>query len=264
MTPPAGAAARHAPAIRRGPAPRGPRRVSGPTRPPTRPHAAAGGAAALPRPGIEPGLGLRALRRVAALPEGRLGIVLDRLLTGRAWIALVAAALIGIVFVQVSLLRLNAGIGRAVEKVAALDRTNAALRDLDSRLDSSQRIQAFAAAHGLTLPPAGEITYLGRGGRRLGGGIAVPAAAANGVVVTPAPAVTSTTGTPMTAGTSASATTTTASTTTTTSTTATTPATTSTSTTSTPAATSSPTTSTTPAAGGVTPSASRSSTTAAP
>src|SRR3954447_13666847 len=50
-----------------------------------------------------------ALARLRRVPDAR---VLDRLLRGRAWIPLVAVGLLGIVFMQVSLLKLNAGISR--------------------------------------------------------------------------------------------------------------------------------------------------------
>src|SRR5919197_6502292 len=87
-------------ALRRGAAPRAPRRISGPARP-----ALAGAAAA--RPPLAMRLGTTAMR----IGDAR---VLDRLVRGRPWIALVAIGLMGIVFMQVSLLKLNAGISRAV------------------------------------------------------------------------------------------------------------------------------------------------------
>src|SRR5439155_305969 len=107
--------------------PRAPRRVPGAGRPRA---VAAGGAVALPRPLGSPGWGRRALRRLATLADHPL---LDRLLTGRAWIGLIAFALIGIVFMQVSLLKLNAGIGRSVERASILDRYNAELRARSER-----------------------------------------------------------------------------------------------------------------------------------
>src|SRR5206468_8979165 len=185
MTPPPASAAattgRHRPATRRGPAPRVPRRVSGPARP--RAVAAAGGAVALPRPLGSPGWGRRALRRLATLADHPL---LDRLLTGRAWIGLIAFALIGIVFMQVSLLKLNAGIGRSVERAAILDRQNAELRGVVSELGSDDRLQSEAARMGLVVPPAGSVTFLGRNGRRMGGDGAT--ALATGTATGPQPA----------------------------------------------------------------------------
>src|SRR3954447_13682244 len=181
--PPATAASTRRHGARRAPAPRVPRRVSGPARP-ARPRAvAAGGAVALPRPVGTPPFGRRALRRAAALADHPL---LDRLLTGRAWIALIGFALIGIVFMQVSLLKLNAGIGHSVERAAVLDRQNADLRDVVSRLGSDERLQAEAAKMGLELPPAGAVTFLGRNGRRVGGDGAI--ALATGTATGPQPA----------------------------------------------------------------------------
>ncbi len=53
---------------------------------------------------------------------------LDRLIRGRIWIALIAFALIGIVTLQLLVLQLNAGIGRALVREAQLQRENAALQ----------------------------------------------------------------------------------------------------------------------------------------
>jgi cell division protein FtsL len=86
--------------------------------------------------------------------------LLDRLVRGRAWIALVAIGLIGIVFMQVSLLKLNAGISRAVTAADTLERQNSALRGDISNLDSDERIQAVAAKLGMTTPAAGDVHYL--------------------------------------------------------------------------------------------------------
>ena len=184
MTPPPASAAastgRHRPATRRGPVPRVPRRVSGAGRPRA---VAAGGAVALPRPLGSPGWGRRALRRLATLADHPL---LDRLLTGRAWIGLIAFALIGIVFMQVSLLKLNAGIGRSVERAAILDRENAELRGVVSELGSDDRLQTEAARMGLVVPPAGAVTFLGRHGKRMGGDGAT--ALATGTATGPQPA----------------------------------------------------------------------------
>jgi hypothetical protein len=182
MSPAPAAAARHRTGVRRGAATRVPRRVSGPARP----RAVHGGAAALPRPHARPrpatrpapSVARRALRRLAALPEHR---ALDRLLTGSGWIVLVGFALIGIVFMQVSLLKLNAGIGHAVERAATLERQNSQLRDEVSRLGSNDRLQAEADRLGLVLPPAGAVTFLGQDGKRIGGDASAALAAATAV-----------------------------------------------------------------------------------
>jgi cell division protein FtsL len=113
---------------------------------------AAGGAAAVPPP-----LALRLARAGARIGDAR---VLDRLVRGRAWIAIVAAGLMGIVFMQVSMLQLNAGISRAVTSAETLHQQNAKLRAEISELDSGQRIQDAASALGMVAPPAGDVNYL--------------------------------------------------------------------------------------------------------
>jgi cell division protein FtsL len=138
--------------LRRRAAPRAPRRVSGPTRPPRAALAGAGAGAAVARPPLSLRLGRRAMR----VGDARL---LDRLVRGRAWIAIVAAALIGIVFMQVSMLKLNAGVSRAVTAADTLERQNSQLRADISELDSGERIQDTAAKLGMVTPPAGDVHY---------------------------------------------------------------------------------------------------------
>ena len=111
-----------------------------------------GGAVAVPSP-----LGLRIARRALRVGDARL---LDRLVRGRTWIAIVAVGLLGIVFMQVSMLRLNAGISRAVTSAETLQRQNSVLRADISKLDSGQRIQDTAAGLGMVMPEAGDVHYL--------------------------------------------------------------------------------------------------------
>lgn len=135
MTPPAAAAPARTRTRRHAPPPR---RVSGPVR--------GRGRAAAPSP---PPLALRLGGAVHGLAEHRL---LDRIARGRAWIGIVAVGLIGIVFMQVSMLRMNAGIGQAVERATVLQRQNAAVRATISELSSGERIAAEAARLGLVAP----------------------------------------------------------------------------------------------------------------
>ena len=161
------AATAHRPAVRRSPSPRVPRRVSGPAR---------GRARTAPRPTPRPRATPRATAQTVGLPQlPRLVDVLaglpdsrwlDRLLRGRAWIALIGLALIGLVFMQVSMLKMNAGIGQSVERTATLERQNADLRATVSQLSSEERIQRAAADMGLIMPPAGDIRYLESRGAR--------------------------------------------------------------------------------------------------
>jgi hypothetical protein len=139
--------------VRRTVAPRVARRVSGPLR---------GRAAAALRPAPAP-LGPRLVAFASALPDRSL---VDRLVRGRWWIAVVGTLLIGLVAMQVSLLKLNAGIGRAVERSAALERANGELRAQVSRLQSGEGIQERAAALGMVMPPPGQISYLRAQGPR--------------------------------------------------------------------------------------------------
>lgn len=148
-------------------APRAPRRVSGPARRKRDPRAvarpaaatAAAGAAgiALPRPALRRPQPRRAVRAVRRLPDAPL---LDRLISGRLWIGMVAFGLIGIVFMQVSLLKLNAGIGRAVEHAQTLERQNASLRASLSGLSSDDRVAEVASGLGMVTPDADSYHYV--------------------------------------------------------------------------------------------------------
>jgi hypothetical protein len=153
MTPPAAAAASTAPAVRprRPVAPRGPRRVSGPARRPatTRP--------AQRTTGADAGLLFGLLSAVESVAQHRL---FDRLIRGRAWIGIVAFALIGIVTLQLGLLKLNGGIGRALEHEALLQRTNAALSIENSELAAGTRVEARAGHLGMTFAPSGSLHFL--------------------------------------------------------------------------------------------------------
>jgi cell division protein FtsL len=96
-------------------------------------------------------------QRIAALPHSPF---MDRLLTGRGWIVLVGVLLVGIVFVNVSLLEMNAGIAKTSEQVSTLKRENARLRLQAARLGSTERIQKAAADIDLVLPAPGQVRYL--------------------------------------------------------------------------------------------------------
>jgi hypothetical protein len=154
MTPPAAAAA---PAVRprRAPAPRGPRRVSGPVRraPTTAPHRSLRPRAATTVNGFALGL----ISAIEALAQHRL---LDRLIRGRTWIGIVAFALIGIVALQLGLLKLNGGIGRALEREALLQRQNAALSIENSELAAGPRVQALAAQLGMAFASPSQLRFL--------------------------------------------------------------------------------------------------------
>ena len=141
---PTAARTRHT--ARRGPrsAPGRPRRGSGPMRP-----APAGPAIRRGTTGV--------FERVRALPETRF---VDGLLRGRAWIWLIGILLGGIVAMQVSLLKLNSGISRAVTTSATLERQNADLEADIARLGSGDRVRAAALDDGMISPLPGGVEYL--------------------------------------------------------------------------------------------------------
>ena len=142
--------------------PRVPRRVSGPV---ARNAAAATAGAALPRGAARP-VAPRAVPRrlrlgpLRALPEHR---VVDRLLRSRLWIWALGALLGGIVAMQVSLLKLNSGISRAVETTTTLERQNADLEAAVARLSSPDRIESGAGTLDMLMPAAGDVRYLTSG-----------------------------------------------------------------------------------------------------
>ncbi len=75
--------------------------------------------------------------------------LLDRLIGGRAWIAVIAFALIGIVAMQLWVVKLGVGIGRAVEHTQLLQQENSVLSAEDSALSSGERIERAALAKGM-------------------------------------------------------------------------------------------------------------------
>jgi cell division protein FtsL len=93
-----------------------------------------------------------------ALPAG--ARVLDALLTGRVWIALVGVLLAGIVFFNVDLLQMNREITRMADRAAQLKRQNSRLRLDVARLSSSERIQEAALQLGLVFPAPDDVRYL--------------------------------------------------------------------------------------------------------
>jgi cell division protein FtsL len=117
----------------------------------------------------------------------RTGGVLDALLAGRGWIALVFVLLAGIVFFNVDLLQMNRDIAGNDQKISALKREIARNRLDVARLASSERIQESAAQMGLVLPAPGDVRYLkahpGRDGRQAAKRITTP----NTAIVPPEP-----------------------------------------------------------------------------
>jgi hypothetical protein len=175
----------HRSKVRRSMAPTAPRRVSGPAA-----AAAAGGVIAVPAPGrtrpqehtaprkrTSPGTRpsrsrrgarsaarapwrLRAAVYLRALPDN---VLLDRIIRGRVWIPLLGMLLTGIVFMQVEVLKLNAGIGRSLERGSALQAQNELLRAGVSQLSDEQRIERIAAQMGLVMPGPAQLRFVHSG-----------------------------------------------------------------------------------------------------
>jgi hypothetical protein len=167
------APARHAPRRRAAQPRRAPstRRMSGGT----------AAAAALPLP-------VRVLNApFARATRRRTGTVLDALLAGRGWIALVFVLLVGIVFFNVDLLRMNREIAANADTISVLKRQIARDRLDVARLASTQRIQESAAQLGLVQPAPGEVRYLKARPRRDAHMAAKRITAPNLAYVPPAP-----------------------------------------------------------------------------
>jgi hypothetical protein len=185
MTPPATARStrRSAPGSRAGSGPR-PRRISGPSA--AARSGAVAAAVAIPAPGIAPpherkprpssvprkrparkathragqsapGIALRAIGAVDGVSSSAF---VDRLIRGRLWIGLLAFALIGIVAMQLLVLKLNTGIGHTLARVETLQRENAQLGIEDSMYSAESRVAPLAAAEGMTLAPPGTIHFV--------------------------------------------------------------------------------------------------------
>jgi hypothetical protein len=130
--------------------------IAPPTRRPMRTGAPAhrrAESAAARHPGI-------ALRTAGALERVSAGTLLDRLIRGRVWIGLLAFALIGIVAMQLVVLKLNTGIGGKLQREALLQRENAELGIENSVYSAENRIAPLAAASGMTFAPAGTVHFV--------------------------------------------------------------------------------------------------------
>ncbi len=115
----------------------------------------------LPRP---------SLPRPSRSSIGRVGVasggVIARAFVGRRLIGVLAAALIGLVFVQVTLLKLNTQISANAERSQLLTRQNAEQRAMLARLDAAQRVTGAADSLGLVMPAPDAVCYLTAGEKR--------------------------------------------------------------------------------------------------
>ncbi|MFL5862837.1 MAG: hypothetical protein ACJ780_19010 [Solirubrobacteraceae bacterium] len=134
-----------------GPAPAGPVRAPARTRPSRRPR---------PPATVKVRWRARPAACVRALSDHAL---LDRIIRGRAWIPLFGLLLVGIVAMQVEVLKLNAGIGRSIERASALQSQNELLRAGVTRLSDEQRIERIAAQMGMVMPAPDQARFVTSG-----------------------------------------------------------------------------------------------------
>jgi hypothetical protein len=74
--------------------------------------------------------------------------------------------LVGIVAMQVEVLKLGASMGRAIERGTALQSTNEMLRQSVASLADDQRIERLAAARGMVMPGPAGVGFLSAGAGR--------------------------------------------------------------------------------------------------
>jgi hypothetical protein len=97
------------------------------------------------------------LEGLLLLPDHRL---LDRMIRGRLWIGLLAFALIGIVTMQLLVLKLNTGIGHSLALQSRLQRENATMSIENSTAAAGENIEPEASHKGMVLAPLGAIRFL--------------------------------------------------------------------------------------------------------
>jgi hypothetical protein len=169
-------------------------------------------AAAAAAPAVRPAPARRSRPRHVPAPVGRPGRaeplaarrLLDQTMRSRIWIAFVAFALIGIVAMQLWLLKLNTGIGRAIEHESLLQRTNSALSAEDSAMSAGDLVERQAIADGMTIVPPGALLFLHVHGaldeRQAAARLAQPVSAGTSATSTSTSTTTPTTTTPVEAG----------------------------------------------------------------
>ena len=129
---------------------RAPRRVSGPASGRRSDATGAAQQAATAARGTRP----RLSRRVSRHP------LVDRVISGRWSIAVIAFALIGIVTLQLGLLKLNVGVGRSLEREQTLERENATLGIENAELASPERIRQLATRLGMSPVSLTQLRFL--------------------------------------------------------------------------------------------------------
>jgi hypothetical protein len=79
---------------------------------------------------------------------------------GRLWIGLLAFSLIGIVAMQVLVLKLNTGIGSSLQREAQLQRENATISIENSTAAAGENIEPQATRRGMQIAPSGAVHFL--------------------------------------------------------------------------------------------------------
>lgn len=102
---------------------------------------------------------LRPRQAVAGVGAAGAGL-LARAFSGRRLILILGAALIGLVFLQVNLLRINTTMSADVEKAQMLQRDNASKRALIAQMGAGRRVEGAAGGLGMVMPAATEVCYL--------------------------------------------------------------------------------------------------------
>lgn len=102
---------------------------------------------------------LRPRQAVAGAGAAGAGLLV-RAFSGRRLILLLGAALVGLVFLQVNLLRINTTMSADVEKAQMLQRDNASKRALIAQMGAGRRVEGAAGGLGMVMPAATEVCYL--------------------------------------------------------------------------------------------------------
>jgi hypothetical protein len=102
----------------------------------------------VPRSASERAVRARIGEFIRGLPDHPL---LDRIVRGRAWIALLGLMLGGIVAMQVEVLKLNASLGRSLGLSSSLQSRNGMLRASVSSLSDAGRIERLATRMGMVM-----------------------------------------------------------------------------------------------------------------
>jgi hypothetical protein len=107
--------------------------------------------------------------------------LLERLVRGRAWIALVATVLLAVVAMQVVLLRLGAQIGSQTQAYNTLLQKTEATESAIGGIEANDRQSNLVSSTGMVYAPPGAVTYLQANpgdGRRAADHISSPSSAA--------------------------------------------------------------------------------------